>query len=107
MRENELAARLARLRSAQASSATASAGSLQGRLNSLSGGHIPSEGAEEDFNNRLASLVSEGGSNPCSADDLNVRLAGLSTGKGTRNGGVAVAPATDVQTYGVPEVRGC
>lgn len=63
---------------------------------------MPGEGAEEDFNSRLASLVSEGEGKPSSADDLNARLAGLSTS----DGGVDIATATDVQPYGVPEVRG-
>lgn len=94
--EGQLAERLARLRG----NTTASASSLQGRLNALSGGRVPVEGAEEDFNSRLASLVSEGEGKPSSPDDINARLAGLSTS----NGGVATA--TDVQPYGVPEVRG-
>ena len=99
MRERQLAERLARLRNTQASTATPS--SLQGRLNALSGGHIPGEGAEDDFRSRLASLVSEGDGQPASVDDLNARLAALSTGDGV----VDTASATDAQTYGVPEVR--
>lgn len=103
MRENDLAERLGRLRSGNTTQGSnTSASSLQGRLNALSGRHVAAEAAEEDFNSRLTSLVAAGEGNPSSADDLDAGLAGLST----RKGGVDVAPAMDVQTYGVPEVRG-
>lgn len=98
MREHHLAERLARLRgSPTKGSSASSARALQGRLDALSGGNIPEEDAEEEFNSRLASLVSERDGKPSSADDLNARLAGLSTSTA-----VEVAATTD-QTYKVPE----
>lgn len=96
---HQLAERLARLRQDTGGS---SPSELQARLNMLSEGRVPEEGAENDFNRRLTSFVSEReGKSSSSADDLNARLAGLST-----SSGVDVAAARDMQTYDVPEVRG-
>lgn len=101
MREHQLADRLARLRGNTSKGSSTSTGALQGRLNALSGGVAPEEGAEEDFNSRLASLVAEPEGKSSSADDLNARLAGLSI----NNAGVEMVTAEDIQTYNVPEVR--
>lgn len=102
--EDQLAERLARLRgNTSKKGSSSSAGALQGRLNALSGGRSTEEGAEKDFNSRLASLVSEGEGQSCSADDLNARLTGLSTGGG---GGAVDVAAANAQAYHVPEVRG-
>jgi len=74
----------------------ASALSLKARIEALSGsGAVPVEGAEEDFNTRLASLVSDDKKEPSSAD-LSARLARLSTATTTTE--------TPLPTYEVPEV---
>ncbi|CAN0038329.1 unnamed protein product, partial [Ectocarpus sp. 8 AP-2014] len=99
--DKELAARLARLQglSTSRSSGGHSTGvGFQERLNALSG-HCP-EGAEEDFNNRLASL-SAARDTPSSAEDLNTRLSRLATGSDAGSKSATDAPGK--RQYDVPE----
>ncbi|CAN0305545.1 unnamed protein product [Ectocarpus sp. 6 AP-2014] len=98
--DKELAARLARLQglSTSRSSGGHSTGvGLQERLDALSG-HCP-EGAEEDFNNRLASL-SAARDTPSSAEDLNTRLSRLATGSDAASKSATAAPGK--RQYDVP-----
>ncbi|CAN0518236.1 unnamed protein product, partial [Ectocarpus sp. 8 AP-2014] len=99
--DKELAARLARLQglSTSRSSGGHSTGvGLQERLDALSG-HCP-EGAEEEFNNRLASL-SAARDTPSSAEDLNTRLSRLATGSNAGSKSATAAPGK--RQYDVPE----
>lgn len=100
--------RLARLHGHSGKSSSRNDTALQGRLDALSGRSSCAEGASENFNNRLASLLlpAEGGNaSPTTVEDLSTRLSRLTSG----NSGDGVASASPVKqpphrAYGVPEV---
>ncbi|CAM9134359.1 unnamed protein product [Ectocarpus sp. 4 AP-2014] len=99
--DKELAARLARLQGLSTSSSSGGHSTgvgLHERLDAFSG-HC-SEGAEEDFNNRLASL-SAARDTPSSAEDLNKRLSRLATGSDAGSKSATAAPGK--RQYDVPE----
>lgn len=117
MDEDELGARLARLH--RYSGATANQGknsssnnsngtALQRRLDALSGGSNRVEGTEENFNNRLTSLLlpAEGSSTSPTAEDLSTRLSRLSTGINCCVGVTSATPLEQPphQAYDVPVV---